>query len=261
MIRLLSSAPFFNLPALSAYKGDFGGAHELLEEVVPLCDRLGLLDHLAVAQDIVIWMKINLGDYASARPLALANLGRLRQIGNARATGVELLGSGEIALAEGRLADALALLTESADALGQIGQRDEQGLALAHLAALASLMGQPEQARRHLRQALQAASDDGSTLRRASPAWSRQPFVWPARVRQSGLLSCTASRRVIPMSATRGSGMTSRGSASLQWPRPCRRKRSRRRRRAAGRAISDSPWRSWSASSAGRIGTNVGICR
>ena len=149
----------FQLACVVAYKGDFGGAHELLEEVVPLCDDLGLLDQLAVAQDILIWMKINLGDYAAARPLALANLGRLRQIGNARATGVELLGSGEIALAEGRLADALALLTESADVLGQIGQRDEQGLALAHLAALASLLGQPEQARKHLRQALQAASE------------------------------------------------------------------------------------------------------
>ena len=149
----------FHLACVVAYEGDFGGAHELLEEVVPLCDHLGLLDQLAVAQDILIWMKINLGDYAAARPLALANLGRLRQIGNARATGVELLGSGEIALAEGRLADALALLTESADALGQIGQRDEQGLALAHLAALASLLGQPEQARKHLRQALQAASE------------------------------------------------------------------------------------------------------
>ena len=149
----------FQLACVTAYEGAFAGAHELLEEVVPLCDRLGLLDQLAVAQDIVIWMKINLGDYATARPLALANLGRLRQIGNARAIGVQLLGSGEIALAEGRLTDALTLLTESADVLGQIGQRDEQGLALAHRAALASLLGQPEQARKHLRQALQAASE------------------------------------------------------------------------------------------------------
>jgi tetratricopeptide (TPR) repeat protein len=149
----------FQLACVTAYEGAFAEAHALLEEVVPLCDRLGLLDQLAVAQDIVIWMKINLGDYAAARPLALANLGRLRQIGNARATGVQLLGSGEIALAEGRLADALAFLTESADVLGQIGQRDEQGLALAHLADLASLLGQPGQARKYLRQALQAASE------------------------------------------------------------------------------------------------------
>jgi len=149
----------FQLACVTAYEGEFAAAHALLEHVVTLCDDLGAQDLLAGTRDTLIWMKINLGDYAAARPPALANLDLVRQIGDARLAGLALLTLGDIAMAEGRLADALPLLTESADGLGKIGQRDEQGLALAGLAHVASLLGQPGRAHAYLRQALQAASE------------------------------------------------------------------------------------------------------
>ena len=149
----------YQLASVLAYEGDFTAAHELLEEVVAQCDDLGLQDLSVGVQGVLNWMKINLGDYTHARPLKLANLAHYRQLGDTRGVGVALLGLGEIALAEDRLADALPLLAESAGMLGEIGQRDEQGLALAHLAHVASLLGQAGQARAYLGQALQAASD------------------------------------------------------------------------------------------------------
>jgi tetratricopeptide (TPR) repeat protein len=147
------------LACVQAYQGAFSAAHELLVEVIALCDDIGAQDLSCVAQDVRTWMKMNLGDYGAALPVKQANLARFRQIGDAAGIGIELLGTGEIAMAEGRLTDAVALISESADLMGKIGQRIEQGLALAHLAQSTSLRGHPIQARSYLRQALQAASE------------------------------------------------------------------------------------------------------
>jgi predicted ATPase/DNA-binding SARP family transcriptional activator len=149
------------LAALLVYQGKFAEAHPLLEESAAINDDLGRRTSLAWVNEHLIWAKINLGLYESARALGQEMQALFHEIG-AQGAGICFLALGEIALARQAYIEAQQWLQECVALLGEVGQREEEGVALAELGHAALGMGQRLQAQQHLCSALRVASETGA---------------------------------------------------------------------------------------------------
>jgi tetratricopeptide (TPR) repeat protein len=108
------------------------------------------------------WNKVNLGSYEEAHDLYQMALELLAEAGEQQMIGMSYLGLGEVALVRQAYAEARQLLEESVAIYRQIGQRDEEGLALAELGCAVRALGHLSQVRQYLCEALLVANETGA---------------------------------------------------------------------------------------------------
>ncbi len=122
-------------------QGRFAEACQHLEEAADIYEDLGMRNALGAAIHLQAWAKVNLGAYDEAQRLYEKGLAVFRNVNDRHGVGLSHLGLGEIALVDGDYAASWALLKTSAAILEEVGQREEQSLALFSLALAARGMG------------------------------------------------------------------------------------------------------------------------
>jgi tetratricopeptide (TPR) repeat protein len=146
-----------HLASRLAVLGKFADACPLFEEAAGIYDDLGLRLDFAVAQDLLGWMKTNLGSYDEARALCETALAAFQEVEDHHGVGMSCLGLGEIVSAQGGLVEARQRLEESVAIFREVGQREHEALALIALARVSIGLGQRDRAHEDLRRALQIA--------------------------------------------------------------------------------------------------------
>jgi predicted ATPase len=126
--------------ALTA-KRQWKAAKQLFEESVRAFDELGDDFHALSARRGLTWMHEELGDFERARELTEQNLGLARSLGNRRIEARALGALSTIALGEGRIDDALALLTDSYTIDRELGFSIFVGIDLIRFAAILTAYG------------------------------------------------------------------------------------------------------------------------
>jgi len=145
-----------NLGMTSLALGEFSQARSLLEKSLALFDDMGFRYSLEVA--MVGAAEMHLGRYEQAHALAQRGLDISRETGFGRGCGFSLILLGELALVSKDYAAARSSLRESVALYREIGQREKLSRAYADLGRAALGLGDTHQAQRHLRQALQTAT-------------------------------------------------------------------------------------------------------
>ncbi|MCD6344495.1 MAG: tetratricopeptide repeat protein [Anaerolineae bacterium] len=145
-----------NLGMTSLAQGKFSAARSLLEKSLAIFGDLGFRYSLETA--MVGVAEIHLGRYEQARILAQRGLDISQETGFGRGRGFSLILLGELALVSKDYAAARSSLRESIAVYREIGQREKLIWAYADLGRAALGLGDTRQARRHLRQALQMAT-------------------------------------------------------------------------------------------------------
>jgi tetratricopeptide (TPR) repeat protein len=119
---------------------------------------------VSYARAVLATVEMHQGRYEQAREHAQAGLALARQVGLPYRIGSSLLALGGVALAEGAYAEADSLLQECVVSYQQVGQRADQGWAIALLSYATDGLRDYARTRRCLRDALALAAETGSVL-------------------------------------------------------------------------------------------------
>jgi predicted ATPase/DNA-binding SARP family transcriptional activator len=142
--------------------GRFAEACRLLEEAAAIYEDLGMRNAFGTAKHLLAWAQVNLGAYGEAQVLLEIALSEYHKVNDRHGVGMSHLGLGEIALANGDCAASWELSEKSAAILAEVGQREEEGLALCSLALAARGLSRITQAQDFVHQALRLAADTGA---------------------------------------------------------------------------------------------------
>jgi predicted ATPase/tetratricopeptide (TPR) repeat protein len=145
-------------------RGRFEEGCPMLEEVVAITQDVGTRFFHGVAIEILAWCEANLGLYEAARLHSQAALAVFHEIDDSGGRALALLGLGAVELAAGDHTGAHRALTESAALFRDVGDQEQKGLAYAHLAYADKGLGRPDQARQHLRDALESGARLGAWM-------------------------------------------------------------------------------------------------
>jgi predicted ATPase/class 3 adenylate cyclase len=126
----------------------FERALELFEDALGRFEKLGDDHHILLEMRLVAWMHHELGDVSAARALHEEVVRRAKATGDLRMQATSIGALGEYALREGRVEDALPLLSAGFRISRDIGERAEILVALWRFAYGLALAGRPTDAAR-----------------------------------------------------------------------------------------------------------------
>jgi len=138
--------------------GGFDEGHRLAEEVVALHEDLGMRHLLAREKQMLAWFKTNLGLYEEACLVGQEALAHCREMSHLSGVAWCLCGLAEAIEAQGDYAQARELLRQS---LSIMRDYSWEGctLVLIHLGHVERALGEHDEARRHLAEALQRVTE------------------------------------------------------------------------------------------------------
>jgi tetratricopeptide (TPR) repeat protein len=147
---------------LALFQGEYTQAEQLLHQSLPVLREIGKLTGLGLALNYLSRVVLVLGRPAEARALLEESLALGREVGNHWAVAVSLIGLGEALnlLGEAERREAKLLLQESIAIFREVGDRLGLVTALDQLGRVSSALGDYDFAWRHLREALQVASQN-----------------------------------------------------------------------------------------------------
>ena len=134
----------------------------MLEESVAIGYDLGTRTFFATANQILGWDETNLGLHEAARDHYQVALALYEEMDYRPGIAGSLHGLGQMALVREAYAEAQQWLEQSVAFYKEAGQRQDEGLVLAILGRAALGLDRLPQARQHLHQALQAATETGT---------------------------------------------------------------------------------------------------
>jgi DNA-binding SARP family transcriptional activator/predicted ATPase len=144
--------------------GRFAEARQRLEEGLAGYEELHQDHYVSYARAVLATVEMHQGRYEQAREHARVGLALARQVRLPYRIGSSLLALGGVALAQGAYAAADSLLQECVASYQRIGQRADQGWAMALLGYAAHGLRDYDRTRRCLRDALALAAATGSVL-------------------------------------------------------------------------------------------------
>jgi predicted ATPase/DNA-binding SARP family transcriptional activator len=156
-------------------RGRFDKASSAFEECLPILSELGIHHYsLAYTYAVLSHAKIQMGRYDEAYSLLEQGLALSREIGFQRGTGFSLSGLAYLLMPEEKHLEAQRLMEEAISVFQAIQQGEQLAGAVGALAVTAVGLGQPSQARKHLREALGLISQTGAIV---PLFWSILPAV------------------------------------------------------------------------------------
>jgi DNA-binding SARP family transcriptional activator/predicted ATPase len=144
------------------YLGRFAESAKLMEEAIVIQDNLGNRSAVMSLGHSLGWMEVNQGLYDQGYENYQTSLTMARQLGDLHMLSLGLLGLGEVFLVRKDYPQARQTLQESAALYRQVRQEDELSITLADLADAELRLGLSDQARSHLDESLQIATETGS---------------------------------------------------------------------------------------------------
>jgi predicted ATPase len=124
----------------------FEAARELFEDALHRFEDLGDEHYVLLATRLIAWMCYELGDRDRARALHEDVVRHARAVGNQRMEATSLGALSEYALNDGRVDEAIPMLTESTRIYRDLGERLEFAINLCRFARAVVLRGRPETA-------------------------------------------------------------------------------------------------------------------
>jgi tetratricopeptide (TPR) repeat protein len=163
-LQVLTAGALRNLGAVFIFLGQFAKALSVLAESLAIFNDLGNRSNLVFANILSGAALLQLGQYEQAQAQLRLGLDLAQTCDDQPGIGYALLWLGRLALNRQAYAEAWQLQHECVTVFRKLGQRDQLSTALASLGLASYNLGHSAEAKRHLAEALQTATEIGAFL-------------------------------------------------------------------------------------------------